>query len=88
MDISPAEENVVVQEKRTRVNEVETRVKGKSIVAIDDQMGNDDDVGSSTNNWKEKPKANKPKFITPTLPDATDKAKSKQPAPNDDGTSK
>ena len=96
MDISPAEANVVVQEKgtrvnkvETRVNEVETRVKGKSKVAInEDQMGNDD-VGSSTNNWKGKEKAvDKPKFITPTLPDPTDKAKLKQPAPNDDTASK
>ena len=112
MDISPAEANVVVQEKGTRanevgirvnevgarvneverrVNEVGTRAKGKSRVAIDDLMiGNDrmenNDVGSST---KGKAKAvDKPKFITPTLPDPTDKVKSKQPAPNDDTTSK
>ena len=56
MDMSPTEVNVVVWEKGTRVNEVETRVKGKLKVVIDedpiitdDQMGNDD-VGSSINN--------------------------------------
>ena len=56
MDISLAEANVVVQEKGTRVNKVETRVKGKLKVVInedpivsDDWMGNDD-VGFSTNN--------------------------------------
>ena len=72
MDISPAEANVVVWAKGTKVNEVEvrvnnvemrvnevgTRVKGKSKVVIDEnpmisdgQLGNDD-VSSSTNNWK------------------------------------
>ena len=95
MDISPAEVNVVVWKKGTRVNEVETRVKGKLKVVIDedpiitdDQMGNDD-VGSSTNNQKEKAKAvDKPKFITPTLRDPTDKAKLKWPVSNDDSISK
>ena len=65
------------------MNKVGTRVKGKSRVVIndlmigDDQMGNND-IGSST---KGKSKAvDKPKFITPTLPDPTDKAKSKRPA--------
>ena len=76
----------------TRVNKVGTRAKGKSRVVIDDDpmigddwMGNND-VGSST---KGKAKAvDKPKFITPTLPDPTDKAKLKWPALNDDTTSK
>ena len=109
MDISPAEVNVVVWEKGTRVNEVGTRVnkvetrvdkvgtraKGKSRVVIDDDlmignnlMGNND-IGSSMNNWKGKAKVvDKPKFITPTLPDPTDKAKLKWPAPNYDSASK
>ena len=81
-----------VNEVETRVNEVGTRAKGKSRVVIDDDpmigddwMGNND-VGSST---KGKAKAvDKPKFITPTLPDPTDKAKSKWPAPNDNTASK
>lgn len=88
MDISPAEANVVVWEKGTRVKGKLKVVIDEDLIITDDWMGNDD-VSSSTNNQKGKAKAvDKPKFITPTLPDPTDKAKSKWPAPNDDSTSK